>query len=150
MKDFLGNLFIKNWQYKVAAFITAIAIWFYVVSEQNLGIVINAPMEFTNLPKNMRIVNRVKTSVALSLEGRREIITKIKQKGIKVQINLKEAKEGKNTYIITANRILYLPRGVSIKDISPARVEIVFEKAGRTKTTPVKEADKSEKKEPKK
>jgi len=128
MKDFLTSLFIKNWQYKLAALLTAAAIWFYVVSEQNLSIVQTVPLELSNYPSDMKITNKVRTSVDIFLEGRRDIINKMEKAKIRVQLNLKEAKEGRNNYIITASRISNIPRGVAIIDISPARLTIIFEK----------------------
>jgi len=127
MNQILGNLLFKNWQYKIAAVFIAVIIWFFVVSEQNLSILLNAPLELSNYPTKMRLTNKVRTSIDLSLEGRRDIITKINKSKVKVQVNLAEAKEGENTYIITASRIIGLPRGVSIRDISPARVVIRFD-----------------------
>jgi len=133
MKKFLKNLLIKNWHYKLTALLAAVFIWFYVVSAQNLSIVQDVPIEFSNYPQDMKIINNVKTSVEVVFEGRRDIINRMDKKNIRMQINLKEADEGGNIYILTAGRLRGVPRGVAVRNISPSRLNIIFEKEGGNK-----------------
>jgi YbbR domain-containing protein len=128
MKDFVRKWILNRWQYKLAAFVTAFFLWFYVVSEQNLSININIPIEFTNFPSDMHITNKVRTSVDITLEGRRDLVNQIEKKGIKALVDLKNAKDGRNDYVITAAQIISMPRGLIIKNISPTGITIEFEK----------------------
>ncbi len=132
MKNFFENLFTKNWQYKLAALLAAVFIWFYVVSAQNLSIVQDVPIEFSNYPQDMKIINNVKTSAEVVFEGRRDIINRMDKKNIRMHINLKEADEGGNIYILTAGRLRGVPRGVAVRNISPSRLNIIFEKEGKS------------------
>ncbi len=127
MKQFLKDMFLKKWQYKLFAFFIAIALWFYVVKDQNLSVVLNVPVELSNFPVKMKLMNNIKPFVEVSLEGRRGIINDMDKKEIKVIIDLVNAEDGKNVYVISSNRMEGLPRGLYIKDVSPARLSFEFE-----------------------
>lgn len=128
MKEILHSLFIVKWQYKIAALITAFILWFYVASEQNLTINISAPIEFLNFPSDMKITNKVRNTIEILLQGRRDIINKMDKKEIKVQIDLSNVKNGKNNFSISNVQIKNIPKGVSIINITPTGLTIDFEK----------------------
>jgi len=127
MNNFLKNIIFKDWQYKLLAFLIAFVLWMYVVGNQNLNIKINVPIEFDNYPVNLKLTGNFQNSVELLLEGRRDIISRIDKNNLKVKIDLKTAKEGKNNYVLTSKRIENLPDGIIIKDISPSRVILDFQ-----------------------
>ncbi len=146
MKQFFRNLFIVRWQYKITAFITAFVLWFYVVSEQNLTINISAPIEFLNFPADMKITNKVRNTIEILLQGRRDIINKMDKKEVKVHIDLSKVKKGKNSFSISTNQIKNIPKGVSIINITPTGITIDFDKieiqpspVATSTITPVKE-----------
>ena len=129
MADFLKKLFLENWQYKLGAFITALVLWFYVASEQNLSVVINAPVQFDNFPSDMAIINKVANSADIELTGRRDIVNNINKKEVKVIINLKGSKEGKNNYRITPLNIKSIPRGLEIRNVTPYQIVIELQQS---------------------
>lgn len=128
MRSWLKKWIFHRWQYKLAAFVTSFFLWFYIVSEQNLSINLNIPIEFTNFPVNMLITNKVRTSVDITLEGRRDLVNKIDQKDVKAVVDLRNAKDGRNDYEITATQIKSIPRGLIIHNISPAGITINFDR----------------------
>lgn len=127
MNNFFKNVIFKDWQYKLLSFLVAFILWMYVVGNQNLNIKINVPIEFDNYPANLKLIGNFQNSVELLLEGRRDIISRIDKNNVKVKIDLKTAKEGKNNYILTSKRIENLPDGIIIKDISPSRLILNFQ-----------------------
>ena len=128
MKEILKNIFIVKWQYKITALITAFILWFYVVSEQNLTINISAPIEFLNFPADMKITSKIRNTIEILLQGRRDIINKMDKKEIKVQIDLSKVTKGKNSFSISTAQIKNIPKGVSIINITPTGLNIDFEK----------------------
>jgi YbbR domain-containing protein len=127
MRDWLKKWVLNRWQYKVAAFLTAFILWFYVVSSLNLNINLTIPVEFINYPADMQVVNKIKTSADITVQGRRDIVTKMEKKDIKAVLDLKKSKAGKNDFVISAAQIKGVPRGLLIKSISPAALAIEFE-----------------------
>ena len=128
MKEFIKALLLKNWQYKLGALLTALVLWYYVASSENLTVVINVPVEFSSFPTDMDIVNKVSNNVDIQLTGRRDIVNDINKKDITVAISMKDAHEGKNSYRITPANIKSIPRGLDIKNITPYSIEIELQK----------------------
>jgi YbbR domain-containing protein len=133
MMEYISNLFIKNWQYKLGALLTAFVIWFYVASESNLTVAFSVPVQFDNFPSQMQIINKVANTVDIQLVGRRDIVNIINKRDVKVIINLKNAKEGKSSYRIAPQNIMSIPRGLEIRNVTPYQIEIELQRstAGR-------------------
>ena len=129
MADMIKKFFFNNWQYKLGALLTALILWFYVASEQNLSVVISAPVQFDNFPSDMQIVNKVANTADIELAGRRDIVNNINKKEVKVIINLKGSKDGKNNYRITPMNIKSIPRGLDIRNVTPYQIEIELMKS---------------------
>jgi YbbR domain-containing protein len=127
--EYLKKLFLNNWQYKLGAFLTALVLWFYVASEQNLSIVISAPIQYDNFPSDMQIINKAANTADIELTGRRDIVNNINKKEVKVILNIKGAKEGKNNYRIVPLNIKSVPRGLDIRNVTPYQVEIELQKS---------------------
>ncbi len=136
MKEKIMNLFLRRWQYKVLALLAAFVMWFYIVNEQSLSFSINSPVEYTNFPAALKLVNRPPNSLEIALEGRKDILSNLKRSEIKIVIDVSRAKEGMNNYGITSANVVNLPGGVLIKDITPAAVNLELQ---RPKPTPVQE-----------
>ena len=126
MRDWLKKWVLNRWHYKVAAFLTAFVLWFYVVSEQNLNINLTIPVEFINYPADMQVANKIKNSADITVQGRRDIVTKMEKKDIKAVLDLKNSRTGKNNLVISAAQIKGVPKGLLIKNISPAAMAIEF------------------------
>jgi YbbR domain-containing protein len=127
MRDWLKKWILNRWQYKLAAFLTAFILWFYVASEQNLNISLSIPVEFINYPADLQVTNKIRNSADITVQGRRDIVTKMEKKDIKAVLDLKNSKTGKNNFVISAAQIKGVPRGLLIKNISPAAMAIEFE-----------------------
>lgn len=124
MTDAVKKFIFSNWQYKLAALLVALVLWFYVASEQNLTVVINAPVQFDNFPSDMKMVNKVANSAEIQLTGRRDIVNNMNKRDVKVVINLKNAKAGKKLYNIVPANIKSIPRGLDIRNVTPYQIEV--------------------------
>lgn len=138
MKQLLKDIFIKNWKYKLLAFAAAIGMWYYVVRDQTISIVVNVPVELANYPEQLKLKTDFKSDVALNLNGRRDVVTAVRKKDLKIIVNLKDARAGRNVYTIVPRMIEGLPVGVAINDISPSRLILNFD-ANEKKESPAAE-----------
>jgi len=143
MKEFIANYILKNWQYKIMALVVATGLWLFVVREQEMTVTIDVPVEFTNYPENMKVSGNVQSSVKVQLEGRKIIINQIDKKTLKISIDLKKAVVGKNSFQILGSRFKSLPRGIFIRDISPAYIYIDFVKESSQPQETQKTGDKN-------
>jgi YbbR domain-containing protein len=96
----------KNLWLKLASFILAVALWFFVVLSGRLGIVMDIPIMYINVPRAYEVVDFPKT-VSVSIEGQERLIRNLKQNEISAVIDLSNAKEGKSFYTSNQNRAPY-------------------------------------------
>jgi len=127
----------KNLWLKLASFILAVALWFFVVLSGRSGIFIDIPIMYMNVPHSYEVVNFPKT-VSVNIEGQERIIKNLKQNEISAVIDLSDAREGKSFYTIT-NENIKLPNTLEVTSIEPNTIAIMIEKQMR-KSIPVKPA----------
>lgn len=90
----------ENWPFKLISLIFAIALWYYVVSETNP----NIKKEYKAIPvtyknesvlkkKNMAIIDPIDPVVNVTLEGKRNIISRVSRNDILVYADMNEMNE---------------------------------------------------------
>jgi len=116
----------KNLWLKLASFILATALWFFVVVSGRLGIVMDIPIMYINVPHEYEVVDFPKT-VSVNIEGQERLIRNLKQNEISAVIDLSNAREGKSFYTITHDNIK-LPKRLEVTSIEPNKISIMLEK----------------------
>ena len=124
----------KNIWLKLASFILAIALWFFVVLSGRSGIFMDIPLMYINAPHEFEVVDFPKT-LSVNIEGQERLIKSLKQNEINAVIDLSSAKEGKSFYTVTHENIK-LPKTLEVTSIDPHIIGITIEKQLR-KTVPV-------------
>lgn len=90
----------ENWPFKLISLIFAIALWYYVVSETNP----NIKKEYKAIPvtyknesvlkkKNMAIIDPIDPVVNITLEGKRNVISRVSRNDILVYADMNEINE---------------------------------------------------------
>ncbi len=121
----IREIFTKNIWLKIASFMLAIILWFFVVMSGHSVIVMDVPIKFINMPNDVEMVDMVK-SVRLGIEGQERFLKGLNQDDIGIVIDLANAKAGKNLYPLSSQDIK-LPGRLTIKSISPQTVSLVLE-----------------------
>ena len=120
------NILTKNIWLKLASFILAIALWFFVVLSGRSGIFMDIPLMYINVPHEFEVVDFPKT-VSVNIEGQERLIKNLKQNEINAIIDLSSAKEGKSFYTLTHENIK-LPQTLEVTSIEPQTIGITIEK----------------------
>ena len=90
----------KNWPFKLISLIFAIALWYYVVSETNP----NIKKDYKSIPvmyknedvlkkKNLTIVDPIDPVVNITLEGKRNVISRVNRDDILVYADMNEIRK---------------------------------------------------------
>jgi YbbR domain-containing protein len=127
----------KNIWLKLASFILAVALWFFVVLSGRSGIFMDIPIMYINVPHGYEVVDFPKT-VSVNIEGQERLIKNLKQNEINAVVDLSNAKQGKSFYTITHENIK-LPNTLELTSIEPQTIAIMIEKQLR-KSVPVQPA----------
>ena len=116
----------ENWPFKLISLIFAIALWYYVVSETNP----NIKKEYKAIPvsyknesvlkrKNMTIVDPIDPVVNVTLEGKRNIISRVSRNDILVYADMNELTEDGEVSLNFS-----VPQGTSIIEKSDYKLSL--------------------------
>jgi YbbR domain-containing protein len=119
----LEDFFIHNWKRKLAAFALVAVAWFFLASQQEVKITVNAPVQFDNPPAGLLAGPVSEGSVDLTLSGRQSEIRALEKKGVHLRVNLMGFSEGKHKIRLSGKNV-DLPSGVTIQEIIPPSIEV--------------------------
>jgi len=110
---------------KLASFILAVVLWFFVVSKGRSVIIMDVPIVLKNIPAKLEVVDKPKT-ISISIEGQERLLEKLRREDISVFIDLRNVKKGKKFFPLTADNVA-LPNTLTVKEISPQNVKLLIE-----------------------
>lgn len=116
----------KNWPFKLISLIFAIALWYYVVSETNP----NIKKDYKSIPvmyknedvlkkKNLTIVDPIDPVVNITLEGKRNVISRVNRDDILVYADMNEINENGEVSLNFST-----PQGTSIIEKSDYKIAL--------------------------
>jgi YbbR domain-containing protein len=93
----------NKWVVRIFAFLTACALWLYVMNEQNpiTERSFTVPLSKTNLAENM-VVNNMPETVIVKIKGTRTVISGAREKDILAYIDFSNATKGRHGFDIMA------------------------------------------------
>lgn len=117
---------------KVLAFLAALILWFYVVSEENPEItydINNVPVKYLRMEKitagGYQLLNDEVLKVTLRVKGRRNDILKLNTQDIFATVDLGKAK-GKGENVLPVG-ISGLPSNIHVVEIEPKEVSVILD-----------------------
>lgn len=125
MRSKLRGLITTNLWLKAVSLCLAIALWFFVVSKGRSNIIIDAPVEFKNIPQELELVDVTKT-VGINIEGQERLLKNLRKDNISVVIDLKNAKRGE-IYLPLSDNNVKLPKSLIVTGFSPQRLKLILE-----------------------
>lgn len=92
-----------KWVVRIFAFLTACALWLYVMNEQNpvTERSFTVTLSKTNLAENM-VVNNMPETVNVKIKGSRKIVSSAREKDIMAYVDFTNAAKGRHGFDITA------------------------------------------------
>lgn len=116
----------RNWPLKLLALCIASALWYGIVAEDRVDMILTMPLELRNLPADMIIANQYQKELEVAARGPKRLLREIQQRRIPRPVNLSEAKPGPFVVRNTPES-LTLPRGVIVQSVQPANVTLVVD-----------------------
>jgi len=117
---------------KILAFVVAVVLWFYVVSEENPEITYDlssVPVKYLRMEKlsnsGYQLLNQEDIKVTVRIKGRRNDILKLNTQGIYATVDLGKIKgKGENVLPVSINGI---PNNIRVLEISPKEVTLILD-----------------------
>jgi diadenylate cyclase len=119
-----------NWQPKLAALAIVGLLWFVLVGRQDTEVGFSIPVVYTNIPRNLVILEQGIQDVYVRVRGSEEMLNFLDPSRLRAAIDLKDAKAGSQRYAIAAKDI-NLPPGLQLIGVEPEKLRL------RLRETPV-------------
>lgn len=125
MPDFTA--LTKNWLLKLLSLIIGASLWYFVVGEDRVDLIVTIPLELRNLPTDLVIANQYKKDIEVALSGPRRLIQDMRQQNISLPIDLSTAQPGAMVIQNEADAIP-LPQGINVQRVQPATLTLLVDR----------------------
>lgn len=130
-KKTLGNIGLK-----ILSLVLAMSLWFFVTYRGQSEMIIDAPIEFKNVPKGLELLRQNIKSVGLNIRGHERMLKNLRPMDVRVVINMADAKNGENEFYFDKADII-IPRTIKVLRMEPTYVRVVLDDSV-SKVLPVK------------
>lgn len=125
----MKRAFTEHWGLKLLSLVLAFILWFVVLREEKVVMVMRAPIEFKNIPPQMVVVNDPEDLVSVKIRGAKSLVSGF----VPSQIDLPQGDEvsrlrGGNNYIHIDPKQISAPRGIEVLGVTPATIHLVLER----------------------
>ncbi|MFZ5586048.1 MAG: YbbR-like domain-containing protein [Thermodesulfobacteriota bacterium] len=121
------ELIAKNWSLKLLALAIAVAMWLYVAGQEKSEISVRVPVEITNIPAELLVVDAVVGDVDVRLFGPRSLVRRLAAERLVKPVNLAGLGPGEHVVQVLPED-LKLPPGVTVVRLTPSRFTITLAK----------------------
>lgn len=125
----------ENLGIKFLSFILALALWFYVTNQGKAEISFYIPLQFTNIPKGLEVLESSREYITLRARGSADKMRNLLPQKIQASIDLSNAKKGESIFYLTPDNF-NLPKGISMAKINPPDIKIKLDET-LTKEVPI-------------
>ncbi len=117
----------RNWLLKLLSLAIGASLWYFVVGEDRVDLIVSMPLEIRNLPTNLVIANQYKKDIEVALSGPRRLIQEMRQQNISLPIDLSKAEPGAMV-IQNEAKSIPLPQGISVQRVQPATITLLIDR----------------------
>ncbi len=116
----------ENLGLKVSAVLIAVVLWFFVTSQGQSEISLEAPLEFKNIPAELGIAGSNGKTVMITIRGQGRFMKNLSASDFRVFIDLGRAKPGEQLYPVNKEDVK-LPYAMTVTNITPPAVKVKIE-----------------------
>lgn len=131
----MKRLIFENFGLKVSAVLIAVFLWFFVTSQGQSEISLEAPLEFKDIPAELGIAATNAKSVTLTVRGQERFMKNLNAADLRVFLDLGKAKPGEMVYPVNKDDVK-LPFAMTVMNVTPPSVRVKLEEI-TSKTVPV-------------
>lgn len=108
---------------KVLSLCLGVMLWYFVVGEDQVDMMVLIPIEVLNLPSDLVISNQFKKDIEVSVRGPRSKIQQLRNRNISRPINLSDAEPG-TVVIKNESDSIPFPKGVTVLRLQPTHITL--------------------------
>lgn len=132
----LEQRLLENIWLIVFALLTSLSLWFFVTYKGQSETVVEASIEFKNIPRGLEILKQNIKKVNLNIRGHERLIKNLGPSELRVIVDLTNAKQGEITHYFDKEMVA-IPKTIKVLRIEPNFVKISVDES-ISKVLPVK------------
>ncbi len=117
----------RHWPLKLLALCIGITLWYGIVAEDQVDVVMTVPLELRNLPADMIIANQYKKELEVSVRGPKRLVQEMQQQNLSRPVNLADTQPGVVRLQNTPESIPF-PRGITVQSVQPANIILLVDR----------------------
>ncbi len=122
--DKVKHLIVNRWRLKLAVFSAVSVMWFSLAGQQDVEVTFDVPAEFSHISTQMEMAQSINPLIRITARGLRKDTGLLNAKTVKVELDLAQAKTGKNVVFITRQQIFLPNDRIDIIRIVPDNLSV--------------------------
>ncbi len=128
LEQFFKEAFIDNWKTKLGALVLVTVAWMILAVQQEMHINLTAPIRYENLPAELVVGDESVNTVGLTLAGRRNLVSSLKEEDLSVRVDLTGFGSGDHLIKLGAANI-DIPMGTRVDRFTPPKIAVSLKPA---------------------
>ena len=121
--EMILSLTVHRWPIKIAALGLVCLFWLLLAGQQNFEVTIRVPLELTNVPEKIEVLEPVNPEIAITVQGLRKDASTLSRRNVHAEIDLSMARLGNRVFRITRDRIILPNDRINVVSIVPPLME---------------------------
>jgi uncharacterized protein (TIGR00159 family) len=121
--EMILSLTVHRWPIKIAALGLVCLFWLLLAGQQNFEVTIRVPLELTNVPEKIEVLEPVNPEIAITVQGLRKDASTLSRRNVHAEIDLSMARLGNRVFRITRDRIILPNDRIKVVSIVPLLME---------------------------
>jgi hypothetical protein len=117
---------LEHWPLKLAAFVFAVGLWMFVVTEERTDAVFTVPLDLIDRPSGVEVASVGVETVVVRVEGRHSLLRRLHEEDFRAEVSLKSARPGRFVARIDTDNVS-APKGVRVVRVTPGEVRAILE-----------------------
>jgi YbbR domain-containing protein len=117
----------KHWLLKLLSLIIGASLWYFVVGQDQVDMIVTIPLELHNLPADLVIANQYKKDIEVAIRGPRRLIQEMRQQNISRPVDLSKAAPGAMVVKTDSDSIRF-PQGIAVQRVQPANITLLVDR----------------------
>jgi YbbR domain-containing protein len=117
----------KHWLLKLLSLIIGASLWYFVVGQDQVDMIVTIPLELHNLPADLVIANQYKKDIEVAIRGPRRVIREMRQQNISRPVDLSKAAPGAMVVKNDSDSIPF-PQSITVQRVQPANITLLVDR----------------------
>lgn len=113
---------------KILAVALALSLWFFVTYRGQSEVVMDAYIEFKNVPKGMELLRQNANKVNINISGHERLLKTLSPMDVRVFVDMSNAKKGEAVYYLDKGNVV-MPRTIKVLRIEPTSVKVTLDES---------------------